>query len=102
MSRRLAIVVSTPAERGDFARAVALAGAARAKDVDVALFLMDAGVDLAADARATALLDDGCDLVACSTSLVARGVEPVAGVVSGSQDDHAALVRGADRVVAFT
>jgi sulfur relay (sulfurtransferase) complex TusBCD TusD component (DsrE family) len=100
--KRLAIIVSTAPERGDFARAERLAHAARARGVEVGLFLMDAAVVWGQDARATALLEEGCDVVLCGTNTGQRGVVAVAGVIVGSQDDHAAIVHHADRVVAFT
>jgi sulfur relay (sulfurtransferase) complex TusBCD TusD component (DsrE family) len=93
------------ARAGDWPRARGLARAARRAGVEVALFVMDAAVDdLAADpAGRDALLDDDCDVVACATSASARGMgEHALGVLLGSQDDHAAMVARADRVVAFT
>ena len=64
---------------------------------------MAEAIEWAASPRATALVDDGCDVVACATNLDrARLASAAPGVVAGSQDDHAAQVRRADRVVAFT
>jgi hypothetical protein len=66
---------------------------------------MDAAVPaLAADAAGrAALLDADCDVVACGTTAHALGLGADAvGVTLGSQDDHAAIVHRADRVVAFT
>jgi hypothetical protein len=99
---RLAIVVS----RGDDWRdARELAIAARAAGADVALFAMDEAVPaLAADGDGRgALIDADCDVVACATTAHGLGLSAAAvGVVLGSQDDHAAIVHKADRVVAFT
>ena len=50
----LGIVVSTPPVRGDFARAEALARAARAAGHEVRVFLMADAAVWGADARATA------------------------------------------------
>jgi sulfur relay (sulfurtransferase) complex TusBCD TusD component (DsrE family) len=100
--KRLALVVSTAPERGDFARAERLAHAARARRVEVALFLMDAAVVWGKDARAAALIDEGCEIFLCGTNAGWRGVVAAPGVIVGSQDDHAAIVHRADRVVAFT
>lgn len=96
---KLGIVLAT---RADLERAVAVAQAARRARHEVALFAMDAGCAALADAPelATALLDDDCDLFACSNSAV--GLALVDGIVRGSQDDHAAVVGTADRVIAFT
>lgn len=105
MTRHLAIVLATAPSRGDLPRAVRLARAARAAGVEVALFAMDDGVDaLVADRAALAeLLDDDCEIVACALSAHRRGLDEAAvGVLLGSQDDHAAFVHRADRVVAFT
>jgi sulfur relay (sulfurtransferase) complex TusBCD TusD component (DsrE family) len=98
----LAIVLGTG---DDLDRAVRLARAARAAGVEVGVFAMDDGVAaLAADpAAVAALVDDDCDVVACAHSAHVRGLtEADVGVLLGSQDDHAALVHRADRVVAFT
>ena len=101
----LAIVLTTAPERGDLVRAARLAHAARAAGVEVSLFAMDAGVATIAGDRATleALLDDDCEVIACALSAHVRNlVEDEVGVILGSQDDHAAFVHRADRVVAFT
>lgn len=103
--KRLAIVVSTAPERGDLARAAALARAACERDVDVGLFFMHEAVRGLPDAQAMLqeLAEIGCDLCACASSAHALGLgEADVGVLLGSQDDHAALVHRADRVVAFT
>jgi sulfur relay (sulfurtransferase) complex TusBCD TusD component (DsrE family) len=100
--RTLGIVVSTPESRGDWDRAVAIARAARAQGVEVSVFLMDRGAAMAADPRATVLLDEGCDVTACGTNVDAMRVTAVDGVVVGSQDDHAAILHRADRVVSLT
>ncbi len=96
---KLGIVLAT---RADLPIAAALAHAARRARHEVAMFAMDAGCAALADdpATATALLDDDCEITACSNSAV--GLALVDGIVRGSQDDHAAVVGTADRVVALT
>ena len=99
------IVVTTPPVRGDFELAAELAHAARAAGAEVSLFFMDAAVGGLAARRdaVTALRDTGCELIACGRTAEAHAVDGDAlGIELGSQDDHAALVHGADRVVAFT
>jgi hypothetical protein len=98
--RRLGIVVATPPARGDFERAEALARAARRARVEVGLFLMAEAAAWAADARASALVDEGCEVTVCGTNFGDRPA--AAGVVVGSQDDHAKLCGWAQRVVALT
>jgi sulfur relay (sulfurtransferase) complex TusBCD TusD component (DsrE family) len=100
--KRLALVVSTAPERGDLDRALALARAARVAGVEVGMFFMDEAVRGLPAARASlAALD--CELCACASSACARGLgEADVGMLLGSQDDHAALVHRADRVIAFT
>jgi predicted peroxiredoxin len=104
--RRLALVLSTAPAGGDLARAAALARAACAQGVEVGMFVMHEAVRALAERpdEIAALVEDGCELWACATSCEAFGVGDggVEGVVLGSQDDHAALVQRADRVVAFT
>ena len=96
---KLGIVLATG---GDLAHAAALALAARRSRHEVAMFVMDAGcAALAADpALVAALIDADCELTACSNSAV--GIELPDGVTRGSQDDHAAVLGTADRVVALT
>jgi len=101
----LALILATPPEVGDLARAAGLAAAARRRGLAVGLFAMDHGVRslAAAPAVVAAMLDDGCDVIACATSADALGIDAAAlGAQVGSQDDHAALCHRADRVVAFT
>ncbi|WP_428262947.1 DsrE family protein [Haliangium sp.] len=101
----LALVVSTAPDRGDLARAAALAQSARAAGIEVGCFFMHEAVRGLPDARAltAALADLGCDLIACASSAHGYGLsEHDVGMLLGSQDDHAALVHRATRVVAFT
>jgi sulfur relay (sulfurtransferase) complex TusBCD TusD component (DsrE family) len=103
--RTLTLVVSTDPARGDLERAFALARAARAAGSEVALFVMDRAVGGLPAARAAVegLHELGCDLAACATSATAFGLgEAEVGMLLGSQDDHAAMVHRADRVLAFT
>jgi hypothetical protein len=96
---KLGIVLAT---RGDLGHAAAIALAARRARHEVAMFAMDAGCQALADAPdvVAALLDDDCEITACSNSAV--GIDLPAGIVRGSQDDHAAVVGASDRVVALT
>jgi hypothetical protein len=96
---KIGIVLAT---RDDLALAHALALAARRARHEVALFAMDAGcAALAADpALAEELLAEDIELTVCSNSAV--GLALADGIVRGSQDDHAAVLGTADRVVALT
>ena len=96
---KLGIVLATAR---DLRTAVALAHAARRARHEVAVFAMDAGcAALAAEVGVvSALLDDDVVITACSNSSV--GLALPEGVERGSQDDHAAVVGTADRVVALT
>jgi hypothetical protein len=100
--KSLALVLSTPRERGDWTRVAALAREARARNIEVGLFLMDLGVAFAETPTAAELLADDVEITACGNSYTQYRVAPVAGVTIGSQDDHAALLHRADRVLAFT
>lgn len=104
--KALGLVIATGPALADLAHACGLAAAARARGVAVRLFAMHDGVAaLAADPAAiAALIDAGCDVIACATSADRAGIAIAAlgGAAAGSQDDHAALCAWADRVVAFT
>jgi peroxiredoxin family protein len=105
LERRLALVVSTAPERGDLDRALALARGARSAGVEVGLFFMDhavAGLP-ARRAQLSELEELGCELCACATSAQLLGLgEADIDMLLGSQDDHAALVHRAHRVVSLT
>lgn len=104
-SRRLALVVSTAPERGDLERAFSLARAACELACEVSVFFMDQAVRGLPGARAevSALAELGCELIACASSATAAGLrESDVGMLLGSQDDHAAMVHRAHRVIAFT
>jgi hypothetical protein len=96
---KLGIILAT---RGDLEHAAALALAARRARHEVAMFAMDVGCAALAEAPAVvaALLDADCEITACSNSAV--GIDLPDGVMRGSQDDHAAVVGTADRVIALT
>lgn len=96
---KLGIVLATSA---DLPTAAAIAHAARRARHEVAMFVMDAGVAAMsrAPAVAAALLEDDCEITACSNSAV--GLELVVGIERGSQDDHAAVLGTSDRVIALT
>ena len=102
---RLAIVVSTAPDRGDLDRALALAQAAIAAGSDVGLFFMSdavAGLPARRDVLA-GLAEAGAALTCCASSAAALHLgESEVATILGSQDDHAALVHHATRVVAFT
>jgi sulfur relay (sulfurtransferase) complex TusBCD TusD component (DsrE family) len=100
--RLLGIVIATSR---DLDRVAQLAHAARARGTEVSIFAMDDGVAALAAARELvgALIDDDVEVIACALSAHVRGLgEDAVGVLLGSQDDHAAIVHKADRVVAFT
>ena len=96
---KLGIVLATAR---DLATAAALAHAARRARHEVAVFAMDVGCAALAAAPEIvgALLDDDVAITACSNSSVDLALPE--GVERGSQDDHAAVVGTADRVVALT
>ncbi len=103
--RKLAIVVSTPPESGDLDAAFDLAHAARACGAEVAMFFMSEALAGLPERREEliALHDDGCEIGVCAASASALGLtEEDIGLPLGGQDDHAAIVSRADRVVSFT
>lgn len=100
--RSLAIVVSHAAR---VARALELAAAARGRGLEVGLFVMSEAVGAMPAARAAiaALAAEHVEVVACATSATALGLDEAAvGAPLGSQDDHAAIVARAARLIAFT
>jgi hypothetical protein len=96
---KLGIILAT---QEDLRHAHALALAARRARHEVSIFAMDAGcAALAAEpGLARELVDADCGITACSNSAV--DLELVEGIARGSQDDHAAVIATADRLVALT
>lgn len=105
------------AQREDFGLARAMSAAARRAGHEVRWFVMDDGVEAVGAPGAGArgeelekeaeelleeLLDDELEIIACATSVDQRAIATAPGVQLGSQDDHAALLAWADRVVALT
>lgn len=104
-AKRLCIVVSTAPEGGDLDAAFDLARAARCCGAEVAMFFMSDALPGLPERRdeLRALVDDGCELAVCAASASAHGLaEEDVGLPLGGQDDHAAMVSRADRVVSFT
>ena len=104
VNKRLAIVLSTASAR-DWSHVDALARAGCAARCQVAIFVMSDAIDLLTERRSDTahLLELGCDVIACAASATARQrTQTDVGVTLGSQDDHAAIVDRAHRVVAFT
>lgn len=91
------------ARRDALPLASALTEAALAAGDEVAWFAMDEALaPVAALVAAGASGLDSLELVVCATSLDRLGVVAPAGARVGSQDDHAALLRWADKLVALT
>lgn len=83
--------------------ASALTRAALAAGDTVAWFAMDEALGpVAALVEREVLELDALELVVCATSLDRLGLAAPRGARVGSQDDHAALVRWADKLVALT
>ena len=103
---RLGVLLATAPEEGDFPLVQGVVEAALSAGRDVGLFLMDDGVRYALDPRLAPLLRAGVEVTACATDAEARGlpagVIESAGVLLGSQHDHAPLVRDSDRFLSFT
>lgn len=101
------------ARREDLGLARAMSAAARRAGDEVRWFVMDDGVEAVGapgtgakgeelEKEAEELLDDELEIIACATSVDQRAIATAPGVQLGSQDDHAALLAWADRVVALT
>ena len=67
---------------------------------------MDDGVGYALDPRLRAFVDSGVEVALCAMDAEARGLDcqraAAAGILVGSQHDHARLVRDSDRFLSFT
>lgn len=102
---KLGILVATP-PASDFALFASRIEAALRDGDDVSLFLMDAGTGYALDARVRPFLDAGVEVSMCAMDAERRGVDcaqaAAAGILVGSQYDHARLVRDSDHFLSFT
>lgn len=97
------------ARREDLGLAREVSAAARRAGDEVRWFVMDEGVEAVRAPGAGALVDElegefegELEVIACATSVDQRAVATAPWVQLGSQDDHAALLAWADRVVALT
>jgi sulfur relay (sulfurtransferase) complex TusBCD TusD component (DsrE family) len=104
--KQLGILVATSPRADDFALFASHVKAALERGHEVALFLMDDGTGYALDARVIALIDAGVEVAMCAMDAERRGIDcaqaEAAGVLVGSQYDHARLVRDSDRFLSFT
>lgn len=93
------------ARREDLGLAREVSAAARRAGDEVRWFVMDEGVEAVRAPGSGALVDElegELEVIACATSVDQRAVATAPWVQLGSQDDHAALLAWADRVVALT
>jgi sulfur relay (sulfurtransferase) complex TusBCD TusD component (DsrE family) len=102
MAERLGFFLSTSPEHQNTQTVIRLAEAAMERGVDVSIFIMCDGVHNAFVPAFAALVDKGARLVLCSHNLAERQRPKLEGtIVCGSQYDHAQLVSGVDRYLAF-
>ena len=105
-AKKLGILLASGPRDGDFSVVESAIRGAQARGEEVALFLMDAGVDYALEARLLALVDAGLDVSLCAMDAEAHGLDgarlQAAGITLGSQHDHARLLRDSDRFLSFT
>ncbi len=101
---KLVILLASGFGHEDWHTVQQLAQAARARQHEVSIFLMDDGVchapALAALTGETGPLA-GVRAVWCTHNARQRGMGPVDGVVDGSLWDWAVMMREADRVITF-
>lgn len=104
--RRLGVLLATGPLEDDFPTVQSLLQAALADDEDASLFLMDDGVRYACDGRLAPLLLGGVDIALCASDAEAHAIDTdaaaAAGILIGSQHDHARLLRDCDRFLSFT
>jgi sulfur relay (sulfurtransferase) complex TusBCD TusD component (DsrE family) len=102
MAEQLGFFLSTSPEHQNTQTVIRLAEAAMRRGIDVSIFIMCDGVHNAFVPTFAALVDQGARLVLCSHNLGERHRPKLEGtIVCGSQYDHAQLVSGVDRYLAF-
>jgi hypothetical protein len=98
-------VASDPAA-GDWPRIEAAALAALGRGDDVALFLMAGGLGYALTPAMQRLGQAGALVTLCAMDAEAAGLDckaaEAAGIILGSQHDHARLLRDSDQLLSFT
>jgi sulfur relay (sulfurtransferase) complex TusBCD TusD component (DsrE family) len=103
---RLGLLLATAPSEGDFPVVAAAVKQALSAGRDISLFLMDDGVAYALDPRIGPLLQAGVEVTVCAMDAEAHGLSPsaieMAGVLLGSQHDHARILRDSDRFLSFT
>jgi len=108
---KLGILLTTSPESQNSYTAVQIARAALAQGHQVSLFVMDDGIyNLRYHpknpwaAEFMALIERGAQITLCASNAESRGLEKeevIAGVVLGSQYDHATIVNESDRFLVF-
>ena len=102
MAEQLGFFLSTSPEHENTQTVIKLAEAAMRRGIEVSVFIMCDGVHNAFLPAFTALAEHGARLVLCSHNLGERQRPKIEGaIVCGSQYDHAQLVSGVDRYLAF-
>ena len=102
MAAKLGFFLSTSPEHENTHSVCRLAEAALACGHEVHIFIMCDGVHNAFVPGFQALVDKGARIVLCSHNLAERQRPKIEGtIVCGSQYDHAQLVSGVDRYLAF-
>jgi len=102
MAETLGFLLTTSPESENTHTVINLAEAALARGVEVQIFLMCDGVHNAFEPRFEGLVEKGARIVLCTHSLGERHRPKLEGpIVCGSQYDHAQLVHGVDRYLAF-
>jgi hypothetical protein len=102
MAERLGFFLSTSPEHENTQTVVKLAEAAMQRGIDVSIFIMCDGVHNAFTSAFASLALQGARLVLCSHNLGERQRPKIEGaIVCGSQYDHAQLVSGVQRYLAF-
>lgn len=102
MAEQLGFFLSTSPEHENTQTVIKLAEAAMGRGLEVSVFIMCDGVHNAFLPAFAALVEQGARLVLCSHNLGERQRPKIEGtIMCGSQYDHAQLVSGVDRYLAF-
>ncbi len=100
--KKLGLLLATHPERGDVARAGALASAALSAGVDCYLYLIDEGTRAFGDPQIKALQERGLKLFVCAYGGLQRGIQPDESAVFGGLSVLGGIMEGCDRFVSFS
>lgn len=98
---KLGILLTTSPENENTNTVISISSAAREQGHEVSIFLMYDGVYNIHKKEFAGLVDKGVNIAVCAFNVEQRNIARVAGILFGSQYDHACIASDVDRFISF-